>query len=131
MVDCGTRARHLQHGWLQLHHVYAFDGGNGRQPAGRAARAQADDECPRRVRVNAASAARRGRARNPGASSIAATPNATSKPTTAHQAPVAESTGKSPNPPAKEPRIAPTVFQAYVSPTSRPTFSRPRPSSAI
>ncbi len=57
--------------------------------------------------------------------------NSESRTTTAHQVPGADSSGKMPNPPAREPRIAPTVFQAKAVPTCLPRSFSPWPRSPI
>ncbi len=51
--------------------------------------------------------------------------------TTAHHVPGADNSGKMPNPPASEPRIAPTVFQAKAVPTCLPRSFSPCPRSPI
>ena len=48
-----------------------------------------------------------------------------------HQVPGADNSGRMPNPPAREPRIAPTVFQAKAVPTCWPRSFSPCPRSPI
>ena len=61
----------------------------------------------------------------------APTPSAASSQPTRRHVPGADKSGSRPNPPRSEPKMEPAVFQAYASPSCRPTCSRPRPSSAI
>ena len=51
--------------------------------------------------------------------------------TTSFHVPDTLRSGRSPNPPASEPAMAPAVFHAYVRPTCEPTASRPSPRSEM
>ncbi len=65
------------------------------------------------------------------ASRSAASPSATRSAAAARQHPVAESSGRSTNPPASDPAMAPAVLHAAAAPICAPTPRRPAPSSAM